>query len=706
MPQLIVKSEPTKPEEGDARQKREEFLRLARERFKLASEAESQMRKEALEDLEFYSGDQWPANLVHDRTESGKPCLTINRLLQFVHQVTNDQRQARPAIQVNPTGEQSTVETAAVFQGLLRHIEVSSDAEIAYDTAFASAAICGFGYFRVVTEYADEPELERAGEDFLDQEIRIEPILDPFTVYFDPTCEKKDYSDAEFAFQIEDLTVAQFKERFPNAELAGLSEFRSIGDEERPWFPDGGIRTAAYWWVEKTHRTMAMLNDGTFAWLDEIEDESLIAERNGRKMARQVEARKVHCSRINAREILKEDEWGGRWIPIIPVLGEELIVRGKRKLFGIVRFAKDAQRLYNYGRTVLVETIGITPRPPFIIAEGQIEGYEEQWRQANVRNYAYLSYKPVALGNRLAPPPQRQAVPAPISDLVVAIAQADNDMKATTGIYDASLGQRGPQESGKAILARQKESDVANFGFVDNLSRSIRHLGRLLVNLCPKIYDRPGRVVRIVKPDQTHEIVTIGRPFEEKPGVMQFYDLNAGKYDITISVGPGYESKRQEFVASVLQLVQTAPQVAGFIMDLVVRHMDWPGAPEIADRLKKMLPPQLQEQDEEGQQEIPPEFRQKMEALLQQHAELTDALNKANEEIESKRAELESAERRAGMQAETQLTIAALKAQSTEGIELLRQQIAAVNKRMDLLHVAQTVEEDAAPRPQEEQVAA
>lgn len=706
MSQIIVTTaEPRDSEERSLIGERDEFLRLAKERFHLAAEAETETRRDSLEDLKFYAGDQWPAQIVADRSLAGRPCLTINRLLHPLHQVINDQRQSRPSIQVNPVGNGADVDTAQIFQGLVRHIEVASDAEVAYDTAFQCAVIGGLGYFRVITEYAEEELAANASAaEMNDQEIRIKPILDPFTVYFDPTCQERDYSDAKFAFVIEDLTREQYKEKYPTSEVAGLPDFRSIGDGERGWFQNSLIRTAEYWWVETTRRTKVALVDGKTAYDDEIPEDAQIAQRNGEPITREVTVRRVRSAIINAREILVGSNqppfgkpWAGKWIGIIPVLGEELIIDGKRKLFGIVRYAKDPQRQYNYMRSALVEAVALAPKAPYIAEEGQLENHEEEWRDANVRNFAVLKYKKQSVDGKPVPPPQRNFGEPPIMAIATAISEADQDLKATTGIYDPSLGQRGPQESGRAIIALQKQGGVANFGYIDNLARSIRHLGRLLVDLGPKIYDRSGRVVRIVKPDQTNEIVTLNQPFEKQPGSgeMKLYDLNAGKYDITISVGPGYESKRQEFVQSVLQLVQTAPQIAQLIMDLVVRHMDWPGAAEIADRLKKMLPEQLQEKEPQpGQAQIPPEFQQKMEALLQQHAALTEQLNQANSVIESRRMELESRERIAAVQEQTKLLVAELKAQSQAGIEMLRQQVAAIDRRLELLHATRTLEEE------------
>jgi len=586
---------------------------------------------------------------------------------------------------------------------------VASNAEIAYDWAFQYAIICGFGYFRYETKYAHtEP---RNADEMRDLEISIERILNPFAVYFDPSCQHPTYGDAKWAFVIEDVIPEDYKRRFPGASFASLSDFGSIGDSERDWFQDGMIRIAEYWTVEREKRTLVGLTDGTVAWEDQLPEGAQIAARDGEPLTRELEIPRVRSAIINAREILGGSKttppfgspWLGPRIPIIPVLGEELVVDGKRILSGIVRHAKGAQEQYNFMRSAMVESVALAPKAPFIAAVGQLEGHEAYWDQANRRNFAYLPYNVLEVGGHAVGPPQRNFGEAPISAIATAIAQADQDLKSTTRIHEPMIGISSGEQSGRAIGLRQNQGNLANFAYTDNLARSIMRLGEDLVAIMPKVYDRPGRVVRIVKPDQTHKLVTLNQPYAEnknQPDVTTFYDMQAGTYDITISVGPGYESKRQEFVASVLQLVQTAPQIAQFIMDLLVRNMDWPGANDIAERLKKMLPPQLQE-DGNGAPEIPAAFAQKMEAALQEIAALTQALNQSQSTIDSKRIEIESRERMSALQEQTKLLVAELKAQSAEGIALLNQRMGAIDKRLGLLHADRTVEEEMAGQPQE-----
>lgn len=673
-----------------------DFLDLARTRFRLAADAEAETRREALEDLEFFAGDQWPAYIKAARERAHRPCLTFPLLRQMANQVINAQRQSRPAIQVNPVDNGADVKTSHIIQGLLRHVELSSDSEIAYDTAFEHAVISGLGYFRIVTDYLDPRSF--------DQDIRIERILDPFSVYYDPGCRKPDYSDAQWCFVVEDLTREQYRQRFPKSEIAGLSDFSSIGDNEREWFHEGGVRVAEYFYVEYEPRTLVMLTDGSSVFDDAIPEGAMIAMRDGEPVQREVQVPRVKWALINGREVLKRRVWPGSHIPIIPVLGPELIVNGRRKLSGIVRHSKDAQRDYNYQRTALVEAVGLAPKAPWMVAEGQIEGYESLYERANVENLAWLPYRVKELNGQLVPPPQRLTASVPIEPIVVAIRMANQDMMGTSGVHEATLGKRGPEQSGRAIDARKQQGEVANFNFTDSLNRSIRFAGRQLVELAPIIYNRPGRVLEIVGLDDTHDRVTIGEAYKDEQGIERIYDLNVGRYDVTISAGLQYPSKRREFVDSILQFAQAAPQIVPVVLDLVARHMDFPGAKEVADRLKKMLPPQLQEGD--GGPELPPEWKAKFEAIMQQHEALTAQLNAAKDELSSRRDELESKEAIAALDAQTKLVIAQLKTEATENMELMRQEVAALTAEINRLREDERTQQEMEMRQREIDAAA
>jgi hypothetical protein len=666
----------------------QQLLELARKRFKAAAEAEQHIRDEALQDFEFRIGDQWPDGVKLQREQDGRPALTINRIPQFLRQVTNEQRLSRPSVQVNAVDSGADVETAEIYQGLTRHIEVSSDAEAAYDTAFECATTGGFGWLRILTEYCDD-------ESF-DQDIRIERVLNPFSVYVDPAAVKPDRSDMNWAFVVEDFSADEYRALFPDSQAAGLSDWSSIGDAAPDWHSGGNIRVAEYFRVETQRRELLLMVDGSTVFADEFTGaipEAAVLQR------RPVQRRQIKWAKINGVEVLQQRDWAGKWIPLVPVLGDEVSVNGQRHLFGMVRFARDPQRMYNYWVSSATETIALAPRAPFIGVEGQFEGHENQWRLANVRSFAYLEYKPTSVGGQPAPPPQRNFAEPPIQAIMASIGQADNDLKATMGIYDASLGQRGPESSGRAILARQRESDTANANFGDNLARAIKHVGRILIDLIPKIY-HSERVVRILRPDGSSDVVPVNQSFVDK-GVQRIYDLGAGKYDVTISTGPSYQTQRQEAAASMIDLAKVEPRLMQVAGDIVVGNMDWPGAPEIAARLKKLLPPELQDAGENGTQELPPEAQAQVAAMGQQIQQLRAALDESMRALETKQIEAdnrlqvareqsESRERIAEMQRETQLILNAAKIESQEAqaaikaqLEELKMLVAAMRRSPD-----------------------
>jgi hypothetical protein len=675
------------------------FLQTARKRFQMAAEAERSIRQEALADLKFYAGEQWPLQVRTDRELTNRPCLTINRLPQFAKQIINAQRTARPSIQVNPVGDGADVDTAQIIQGLMRHIEINSDAEVAYDTAFEHAVIHGFGYFRLTTDYAD-------ADSGPDQEIKIERVLNPFAVYYDPTAQQPDRSDAQFCFVVEDIPFEQYKAIYGDSVVAGLADFRSVGDSERDWFTNGGVRVAEYFWIETKEVRKVKLSDGRIMNEEDATEYDEVAQR---WLATK---RTVRWCRMNAREVLEPNTgepatWPGRYIPIISVLGDELIVDGKKKLIGMVRHARDAQRMFNFAHSGVAELIALAPKSPYLVAEGQIEGHEEQWRQMNNRNTPFLTWKPISAGGQLVPAPIRNQAEPPIQGLNQLLMQSDQNLKSTTGIYDPGLGEKTADQSGKAIGLLQGQGEVANANYMDNLKRSMAHAGRAILDLIPHVYDVP-RITRIVDPDQSHRMVQINQPFLEQ-GVLKLFDVTTGRYDVTISVGPNYQSKRQEFVQSVLALVQAVPQVMQYVMDLLVSNMDWPGAKEIAERLKKMLPPPLQDPDDPNQQQppIPPQAQAQM-AQMQQALEIIGQQNQQMAELlKTKILDLQSKERIA-----TQTNQARIYAAEAGSKSALMNQLAQLDhktlqaeldRRADLLRAGMDVEADAYADEQERQ---
>jgi hypothetical protein len=605
--------------------------------YKLCSDAESEIRSEGLDDVKFSVGDQW-GSAKATREQDDRPCLTINKIPQFVKSITNEQRRVRPAPKAVPVGK-SDIEVADIYTGIIKHIYTSSQGDIAIDTACDNQVTNGWGYIRIVTEYCDDESFN--------QDIKMKRVKNPFSIMCDPMAKEPDYSDMRFAFVIDDMAKSDFEEKYPEAatksgfyeDAEGMSENKEISTA------GAVVRVVEYWYVEETPSKL-YLYEGMAAPVEEK------IEGFKPTMERDVIKRSVKCCITNGIEVLEEKDWAGKYIPIIPVLGRDVDVDGKRYLYGLVRPMKDAQRMYNYWNSAATEVIALAPKAPFIAAEGQIKGYEGQWQTANIKNLSVLPYVPVSLGGKPVPPPQRNNAEQPIQALSFAISQASEDMKATTGIYDAGLGQQSNETSGKGIIARQKQGALANYDFADNLTRSVRHLGRVLIDLIPKIYDAP-RVIMITDQKGDSKQVQVNQEFvDEETGIEKLYDLNVGKYDVVADVGSGSPTKRQEEREELAFVLQTNPEMMQAAGDLYFDLFDAPYAKEIAKRIRG---------DDKKEQNIPPEVQAKLQELMDLSKALTQQLNEAKAELSSKDADRESKEKIAAMDNKTDIAIAELK---------------------------------------------
>jgi len=654
------------------------LLKEAKERFQEASEAENWNREQARQDLRFLAGDQWDERARQQRESSNRPVITINKLPGFVAQVVNDSRQNKPAIKISPTDDSSgDADTAEVIQGLIRHIEYASDADVAYQTAFEHAVMCGFGAFRILTDYA--------GDESFDLEIKIEPIADPFSVYFDPYAKRADGSDARYVFVVERMSKQEFKERWPGSETSSTNFFDGDIGQAEGWITDDSVQVAEYWYVRTKRKRLLALADGTRVFEDQLgpEHEGIAVLKE-----REVLTREIRCASINGAETLEDEPWPGQYLPIVRIFGREMVVDGERRLFSLIRFARDPQQLYNYYKTAQAETVMLAPKSPWIGAEGQFAGHEHVWRTANLINHPYLQYKPISINGQPVPPPTRNTFEPPIQALSVGAAQSSDDIKATTGIYDASLGARSNETSGKAILARQREGDVATYHFLDNLARSQRQAGRILVDLIPRIYDT-ARTIRIIGEDDSQRVIRVNeRFFDEEANRYRHYDLSVGKYDVTVSTGPSYTTKRQEAFDMLTKFAQAYPQLLQIAGDILFRNSDVPGAPELADRFRKTLPPNLAEDDKQGGEPVPPQVQAKLQQMSQMIEQLTAELNRANDDIKAKRLELESRERIETLKAEVELLKTQAQLGSRNAIETLQAEIRTLGERLQQLNAA------------------
>jgi hypothetical protein len=555
------------------------IIQRAMERFRICEESMAELRLDANKDDKFLAGEQWPSALKKQRDDTHRPCLVINKVKTYVKRVVNENRQNRPAIRLRPADDKDDPDTADVKNGLLKHIAYSSDAESAYDTAVFDAVRHGFGFFRVRTDYCD-PES-------FDQDIFIERIKDAYSVWFPVhLCQRVDWADAPYLFITTDMTHEDFKAKFPDYNPQDW-----INSPDVKWITEKMVRVAEYFEMEETPVTLYRLADGTTTTVKPLDPALIIKERRSTK-------RTWQWYKLTSGAILERQEWPIKYHPVIPVIGEEMIVDGKLTLISLVRFARDPQRMFNYWRSCETEMIALAPRTPFIGAQGQFEGQEAKWKTANTANHAYLEYKAIvdATGNGVLPPPKRVDSPQIPMGYVNAAKEAGDDIKAVTGIFDASLGAQGNETSGKAILSRQRQSDVSNFDFADNLAKSLRQAGRIIVELLPIYYDTP-RTVHIIGEDKEDKVVKVNEQYQ-KDGKPKFHDMSGGKYDVIVDVGPGYQSKREEATQSILELIRVFPPVAQVSGDIFVENLDFPGARDIAARLRKAIPPQLLESKE------------------------------------------------------------------------------------------------------------
>jgi hypothetical protein len=619
-----------------------DILQEAQEAFKRASEAESVNRDNWLSDMRFARmGEQWPEEVRRQRELEGRPCLTNNKLPTFIRQVTNDARQNRPAIKTHPVGDGADKATSEVLNGLIRNIEYTSNADVAYDTALDHAVTSGFGYFRISTDYACE--------DAFDQDILIEPIANPLTVYGDPASTAADSSDWNRAFVTEMWDRDEFEKKWKGAEP---SDFQA-DDKNQAWFTDKQVRVAEYWTREEVDAKVLRLSNGIILFEPEYIKMRDFFEVQGLMVVgdRPTKTKKVTQRIITGAEVLETNKWAGRYIPIVPVYGDTVMIEGERHFVSLIRFAKDAQMMHNFWRTASTELVALAPKMPFIGARGSFNSDAEKWATANNVSHAYVEYDVV----EGAAPPQRQAFSGPPAGALQEALNAADDMKSIMGIYDASLGARSNETSGRAIMARQREGDISTFNYIDNLSRAIRHAGRIIVDLIPKVYNAP-RIIRVIGEDGTNENVPVNQPLppeqqqaqkEQAEGIARIYDLTTGKYDVTCEAGPSFTTKREEAANQMIEFIRANPASAGLIGDLLAKNLDWPGADEIAERMKAMLPPQVQGPNPQIQamqqqmQQMDGQAKQAIQQLQQQLAQVEEdkRLEWAKVNIDDKNAE-------------------------------------------------------------------
>lgn len=606
----------------------DDILTEARKRFGLCQAHDGDNRSNFKTQLNFIAGEQWDQRLKSMRESQNRPCLTFDRLTTCVNQVVNDFRKNKPAIKCHPVDSAADVKTAEVFDGLIRHIERVSNADLAYETAFFTQVAAGFGFWRILTKYHDDTGFE--------QELVIHRIEDPLTVWLDPHSTQPDGSDMTYCFIAVDIPKEQFERDYPDVDSTGWAGLDMGG-----WWSAESVRIAEYMRIEKKKTILYALDDGTStnkeAYDKKVEEgvavPKIVKKRPGYR-------REVQWFKIAGDSVVDSRVLNGRWIPLVKVVGNEIVQDGKIKYTGMTWRAMDAQRALNYWKSVVTETIAMQPKAPYIGAKGQFKGVAGAWQNSNINNPMFLEYEPVTIDGNLAPAPQRQNPPTVPTGALEAVRMAEDDIRWVTGMQEATFGAPSNEKSGRAIDARVHQSDTSTYHYQDNGSRSIRHTGRILVDVIPDVYDTP-RTLRILGEDGT---VDYKENDPEQPkahvqvqhddgSVESIYNLGVGKYDVEVAVGPSFDTRRLESLDAMGALIQASPQLWQVIGDLYVRNQDWPGAQAMADRLAKTIPPQIK-----GDENDPGSPEQKLAQLGQQadqmHQALTEIVPKYQETMQ------------------------------------------------------------------------
>lgn len=664
-------------EDGDIDEDDEALLRKAHEDFRAAINWENDWRRKAEIEIDFVDHlKHWDEQVLKER--AGRPSMVFDIIGPAIDQVVNDARQNPPEAKISAVGGGADKDTAEVLQGLLRNIENDSEGEVADMLAYEWAVKVGRGWSRVLFDW----ETEDVSDDAFKQKILIGALPNLFSVYPDPLSDKFDYSDMRFAFVTEDMDRGAFEELYPESEVSGMDSFEGIGDSIRAnWFPKGNVRVAEYWWVEKEPIEMFLLANGQVVPKDRIFGAEVRAHRESRRS-------KVCCAKITGLEVLERTEWPGRWIPLIPLLGRQSVKNGRRTLRGMIRAAMDANLAYDFARSKEAEAISLAPISQWLVAEGQLEGHEYKWADANRKAFAYLEYKVMDQAGDQVPPPIRINAQPGLGAITEAVAHASQDGKEQLSTYAPQLGQPSSEASGRAILARQREGDNAHFNYHDNLARYKRHQARVILDLVPYVYNEE-RAMTIFDPDQSSREVQINQPTMHQ-GVARIFDIKnpSLRFHITVAAsGPSYASRKDQQNQTLIELSQSAMGQAINMKapDLVLKALGMPE--DLIERMRPLgLPPASGE---------PPNVLAMQTQLAQQSQliqQLIQSVHTLSDKKEIERMKLDSAERRSYSSDQTAIVVAetgnknvVAQLNSGEAIAQLKEEMAFLKHSLSLL---------------------
>lgn len=598
----------------------EGIWREAAERLRICTAAESENRIRGIEAKKFrWGSDQWEADVRNTRKIDGRPALTINHTNTFCQRQENTLRQQRPRIKCHPVGDGADIDTASVVNGLIRHIEDRSTASVAYDTGARNAIDIGWGYWRIISEYIDSKSF--------DQELLIRPIRNPFTVYMDPTAVMPDGRDQGWCIVSETMKRAEYKRRYPKAENAEWRYVDAPGDLTLDWESKEELRLAEYFRIYEVADKLIRFSDGSTRLRSELADPDVIAAVGLTIVAeRPTTRREVQWFRLNGKTIIDRRVDPGEHIPIVRCEGNVEDINGRVLRKGMVEDLKDPAQMYNYWRTAQTERYALTPKAPWVVAEGQIEGHPE-WNDANQKSYSTLVYKPIPGPDGITPlPPPQRVPPAQVEAGMSEAAQgAEHDLMSVAG-----MPQENPEIAARVVggnkylQRRQGMQDLTHFQYYDNQTLAIAWTGVLLLERIPFYYDTK-RMQRIIREDGKPEMVELNTPADhpESPGVQIVKnDMTVGRYAVVMDTGPGYATKREEAAENLTELLSTplGEKVAETSGDIVIRNMDFHGADEVADRIAVTIPGAM-DKIMEGLPKQAQTIIQSLQAQIQQQAQ-------------------------------------------------------------------------------------
>ncbi|MBK9497732.1 MAG: hypothetical protein IPO08_25120 [Xanthomonadales bacterium] len=649
-----------------AKKDKKDLLTRIRQRYKTMVEADQDNRRDAMEDLKFAlrPGEQWDE---HQKKERGdRPCYEFNKIRVTGKRIVNDMRANRPQGKVRAV-EDGDKAAAEALEGLARNLWHVSDGDTVIDYAGEYQVFGGMGAWRVVVDYADD--------DMFTQDIRVEALRNPFCLYADPSASDPIKRDAMDWLLTEKISKTEYERKWPKAEVI---EFESTEfDDDGEWDSDERVRICEYWYKEAVERKILLLSDGRTVREEDLTAE-VVAQMGAAGLTvikdRTVQSHDIYMCIASGEAILEgPTKFVGKQFPFVVVYGEWVVIDGKPHWCGITRFAKDAQRSYNVSRTAITEAIASAPQAKYMMTPEQVQGLEQQWAVAHKENHPYLLYNNDPKASAM---PQRMGGPEVPVALIQESQIASEEIKSVTGIFDASLGNRSNEQTGIAIRARQAQGEIATFNYADNMAKGIRRTWEILIDIIPKVYDTE-RMVRVLGVDGAEKFVKINGPDESG----QVLDITRGKYDVAVTTGPGFSTQREMAAEIYTQMVQANPALFQIAGDLIFKAMDLPYSDKMAERMKAMLPPQIQKIEAEGKQ-VPPEAMAALaqaDQMMQQVQQMSQLVQEAAAEAETGKADAEKAKAEVRME---QANLKTLQAQLDKEVAEFQKLVAETQTQM------------------------